>query len=185
MTPSPPAQVCQLCGHDDFVSLVPDGSSDEWLFVCSGHEQPWNWSVRIPTGNPGREGITAELGLYEDLPLCILPGEPWVEHGVVEYRYSHLRPEIYTRELLPRFGHTKQGPRHFSTSALIAKALGQLRGEGLLAWRYDRATGFWGYNGQISYWAQLPAPADDALLTWAAFAELKGLDPDDWDLNPF
>jgi hypothetical protein len=36
-----------------------------------------------------------DLGLYDDLLLCLVPGDPWVEYGVVEHRYKLLRPEIY------------------------------------------------------------------------------------------
>jgi len=95
----------------------------------------------------GEKVSRPSLGLYDDLLQCVQSGDPWVEHGIVEYRYSRLNPKVYLQELIPRFGHRAQGPRLFSASALIAKALGQLRNEGLLAWRYDKATGFWDYSG--------------------------------------
>jgi hypothetical protein len=183
-TQLPPAQVCQLCGHDDEVNVVPGGDHDNWLYVCTAHEVPYNWTVAIPSASSaGREGVTAELGLYDDLLQCVQSGDPWVEHGIVEYRYSRLNPKVYLGELIPRFGHRAQGPRHFSASALIAKALGQLRNEGLLAWRYDKATGFWDYNGTISYWATVPPPREDDRLTWEDFAGSHGLDPRKWDLS--
>jgi hypothetical protein len=31
-------------------------------------------------------GIAAELGVYDDVFLCLSPGEPWLEHGIVEHR---------------------------------------------------------------------------------------------------
>ena len=62
-TQLPPAQVCQLCGHDDEVSVVPGGDHDNWLYVCAAHEVPYNWTVAIPSkSSSGREGVTAELG---------------------------------------------------------------------------------------------------------------------------
>jgi hypothetical protein len=185
-TQLPPAQVCPLCGHDDVVSIVPGGDSENWLYVCTGttHKDPYNWTVAIPSAFAGgREGVTAELGLYDDLLRCVRAEDPWVEHGIVEYRYSRLNPKVYLGELIPRFGHRAQGPRHFSASALIAKALGQLRNEGLLAWRYGKATGFWAYNGTISYWAIVPPPPDENRLTWEEFAENGGLAPQEWDLT--
>lgn len=162
--------------------MVPGGSDTDWLYVCTVHDPPFNWSVRREGEHSGRDGITAELGVYDDLLLCVHSGEPWVEHGVVEYRYKQMRPKIYRDELVRRFGHRAQGPRHFSASALIAKALGQLRNEGLLAWQYAKATGFWAYNGTISYWATVPAPAEDNRLTWDAFAVANHLDPSTWDI---
>ncbi len=187
MVALPPHQVCPLCGDDDAVTALPLARDGEWAFTCTGsagHGSPYSWTTKVEQEVQGREGITAELGLYDDLPVCVHAGEPWVEHGVVEYRYKLLRPEIYFQELLPRYGHAAQGPRRYSLSALIAKALGQLSGEGILAWQYSRATGFWAYNGSISYWASPPAPSLDARLTWSQFAVREGLDPSVWDLTP-
>ena len=116
--------------------------------------------------------------------MCVHAGEPWVEHGVVEHRYKMMRPEIYFGELLPRYGHVAQGPRRYSLSALIAKALGQLSREGILAWQYARATGFWAYNGSISYWAMPPAPPTERRLSWSDFATEQGLEQMEWDLTP-
>ena len=48
---------------------------------------------RIDRAEP--EGKAAELGLYEDLLRCVVPGEPFVEYGIVERRYEELRPEIF------------------------------------------------------------------------------------------
>ena len=179
----PPPQVCPLCAHDDEVSAVPDGEKSGWRFVCENHEMPYTWLVKAPRTSSGREGISAEIGLYDDLVECVHGDDPWLEHGIVEYRYQLLRPTLYRDELVARFGHRAQGPRHFSTSALIAKALGQLRDEGILSWRYGKATGFWAYNGSISYWAAVPPPAEGSELTWVHFAHDVGLDPEVWVLS--
>lgn len=183
----PPRLVCPLCGHDDDVSSLPVGAEGEWAYTCaasSGHIEPYGWKHKLERHVDGREGITAELGLYDDLASCVKPGEAWVEHGVVEHRYRLLRPDVYLGELLPRYGHVAQGPKRYTVSALIAKALGQLSREGILAWQYARATGFWYYNGSISYWAVPPAPQLEYRLTWAEFAESEGLDPMVWSLAP-
>jgi len=178
----PPPQVCPLCAHDDEVSAVPDGEQSGWRFVCENHVPPYTWLVKTPRTSSGREGISAEIGLYDDLVECVYRDDPWLEHGVVEYRYQLLRPTLYREELVARFGHRAQGPRHFSASALIAKALGQLRDEGILSWQYGKATGFWAYNGSISYWAPVPPPDDGRELTWTQFAHDVGLDPECWVL---
>jgi hypothetical protein len=44
----------------------------------------------------GYSGIAAELGVYDDVFLCLSPGEPWLEHGIVEHRYKELCPTAYT-----------------------------------------------------------------------------------------
>jgi hypothetical protein len=40
-------------------------------------------------------GIGAKLGVYDDVFLCLSPGEPWLEHGIVEHRYKELCPAAY------------------------------------------------------------------------------------------
>ena len=180
----PPPQVCPLDGYDDDVTVMPNPEGG-WLFSCSAHDEVYSWVV--PEHNAsflGRDGITAELGLYDDLPTCVLDNEPWVEYGIVEFRYMHLRPDIYFRELLPRYGHRAQGPRQFSLSAFVAKALGQLSKEGILALQVGPATGFWVYNGTVSYWAQPPGPNIENRMTWNQYATDEGLDPTDWALSP-
>ena len=133
----PAAQVRQLRGHDDDVSVVPGGDQESWPRVCTAHDEPRNRTVAIlSTSSVGRESISAELGLYDDL-------------------YSKIPPDDYFGELSQRFGCRAQGPPHFSGSALIVKDLGQLRNEGLLGWKYDGATSFWSYNGVIHMWRKI------------------------------
>lgn len=48
-------------------------------------------------------GIAAELGVYDDVFLCLSPGEPWLEHGIVEHRYKELCPTAY-RKMIDRWG---------------------------------------------------------------------------------
>jgi hypothetical protein len=179
-------QVCPMCGDDDDVVAFPKGVGQDWVYTCTAkrHASPYQWAVKVEERGDGREGITAELGLYDDLPRCVVPGEPWVEHGVVEHRYKLLRPDIYFDELLPRYGHVADdwGRKPYTVSAFIAKTLGQLHREGAFAWQEEKATGFWKYNGRISYWAVPPAPPVDQRLTWASFASTQGLDPAVWDI---
>src|SRR5918992_5325327 len=61
-------------------------------------------------------GIAAEFGVYDDVFLCLSPGEPWAEHGIVEHRYKELRLTEY-REMIDRWGHVIQGPRRYSVTA--------------------------------------------------------------------
>ncbi len=186
MSHGPPSQVCPLCADDDQLSALP-GEPGTWMFTCTGtrgHETPYSWPVKVESTVEGREGITEELGVYDDLLLCVHSDEPWVEHGVVEHRYKLLKPAVYFKELLPTYGHVAQGPKQYTLSAFLARALGQLRDEGALAWQYATATGFWAYNGSISYWAIPPAPPADERATWEQFALDAGLDPKSWNLDP-
>jgi hypothetical protein len=179
--PIPPPQVCPLDGFDDDVEAVLGTEQDLWRFVCPHHDPPYFWTVPVSgDDHAGREGVTAELGLYEDLLPCVQDAEPWVEYGIVEYRYMKAHPDIYFGKLMPLYGHRRDGPRHFSLSVLIAKALGQLHREGLLALRAGKATGFWDYNGTISYWATVPPPPDADEQPWSAFAETHMLPPREW-----
>lgn len=182
----PHRQVCKLCGHDDDVVMFPAGDAGVWNFTCTattGHAEPYTWPVTVEAKMAGRQGITAELGLYDDLPRCLHPREPWVEHGILEHRYKLLRPDVYFDKLLPRYGHVALKPKRYTTSVFIASALSQLTREGAVAWQYAKATGFWSYNGEISYWALPPAPSKGERLTWEAFATTEGFDPQAWDLT--
>ena len=56
--------------------------------VCVGEAKPRH---RISSKTRGG-GIGAKLGVYDDLSLCLSPGEPWLEHGIVEHRYKSCAP---------------------------------------------------------------------------------------------
>ena len=179
MAHTPQRQVCPICGHDDDVTTMPGDAERTWDYTClaDGH----NWTVKADTGLVGRTGITAEWDLYDDLPKCLTPGEPWVEHGVVEFRYKTGFPDVYFEKILPRYGHVGlQGSKRYTASSFIAQALRQLEREGVLARSYRRATGFWAYNHRVSYWSLAPGPTSDDDITWQNFALAKKLDPNEW-----
>src|SRR5262249_53154673 len=125
------------------------------------------------------EGVTAEWGLYDDLPKCLVHGEPYVEYGVVEYRYSQLNPTRYAF-LVNRYGHTEKAPSHYTASSLIASALGRLWQRGDLDGMWGDATGRWSYNSTVSYWRIPTTKSTDEQITWEDFAKANGLDPDAW-----
>src|SRR3712207_8320509 len=74
-------------------------------------------------------GIGAKLGVYDDVFLCLSPGEPWLEHGIVEHRYKELCPAAYL-EMIDRWGHVSQGPRRYSVTAFLTRAWSQLARDG-------------------------------------------------------
>jgi hypothetical protein len=126
-------------------------------------------------------GIAAELGVYDDVFLCLSPGEPWLEHGIVEHRYKELRPTAY-REMINRWGHVIQGPRRYSVTAFLTRRWSQLAIDGVLAAQLGPATGVYQHNGTIMYWALPPGPEAQRIRTWADFAADLGISPCDWTL---
>lgn len=187
--PQPPREICPLCGHDDNVSPGTGPDPDAWLYTCSsGRHHPdggsYTWPVPIENVVASRDGIMSDLGLFDDLPRCLIKGEPWVEHGVVEYRYKLLRPDVYFDELLPRYGHRKQSPKSGTLSAILGAAMRHLSKQGIVAF-LDRqpGTGYWSYLSWCGYWALPPAPDAERQLTWVQFADREHLGPNDWDLT--
>ena len=126
-------------------------------------------------------GIGAKLGVYDDVFLCLSPGEPWLEHGIVEHRYKELRPTAY-REMINRWGHVIQGPRRYSVTAFLTRRWSQLAVDGVLAAQLGPATGVYQHNGTIMYWALPPGPEAQWIRTWADFAADLGLSPYVWTL---
>lgn len=152
-----------------------------WALTCpgGGHE-PYRWEATAAdrTDEAGASGLAAEMGLYDDLPRCLVAGEPFVEYGVVEHRYSELRPRVY-EDLLRRYSHTRiERNKPYTTSVFVASALSWLLRHGDVVVTWADATGYWSYNGVISYWALPPGPAEADRLTWVEYATANGLDPD-------
>jgi hypothetical protein len=184
----PARQVCPLCGHDDDVTMANlPGPLGWWWFHCEGggkqHTGPYEWAVESEPLSPRHEGICAELGLYEDLPKCVVANEPWVEHGIVECRYALLRPDVYSH-LIDIYGHIAIEPKRYTASVLLASALAQLSRKGVIAASATplRATGFWSYNRTVTYWAAMPSSAGDGVQTWHSYAQAHNLDPTVWVL---
>lgn len=145
----PPRYVCQQCGAVQQTGpFAVDTGSD-------GGAEP--------------DGVIADLGLYEDLMDCVRAGEPWLEYGIIEYRYRLQFPGKF-RDLVRERGH-----RHFpvgnkTTSKLIGQALGILADQGQLAKHTGGAgTGFWKYNDPSHWYARPPAPPLSSLVTWTGF----------------
>ena len=136
---------------------------------------------RVSAKKPSRVGIGAQLGVYEDVFLCLSPGEPWLEHGIVEHRYKELCPGAY-REMIDRWGHVTQGPRRYSVTAYLTRVWSQLAGYGVLAAQLGPATGLYDHNGTILYWALPPRPDAQRIQTWADFAADLGISPYEWSL---
>jgi hypothetical protein len=166
----PARQVCPLCARDE-LDIEPLGPL-LWRYTCTNARHPggsfsWQGTATDAVDEPATEGKAADLGLYEDLPRCLLPGEPFVEYGVVEHRYGELQPRVY-QQLIDDYSHTRiERNKPYTASAFIASALGWLRDRGDLLHTVGPATGHWSYNEIISYWALPPGPrSGDPMLTW-------------------
>jgi hypothetical protein len=169
----PGARVCPLCGHDETVSRGKVAPSI-WEYTCSVHPK-WIF-IADGTASPLPEwsGVMGELGLYEDLPKCVYEGEPFVEYGVVEYRYRTQFPDAWDK-VRERYPYRAEGEHaEYTTSSFLAAALARLQREGVLVKKFGKATGCWSYNGEVSYWATPPAKTDND-LSWEQFASEHGV----------
>lgn len=106
---------------------------------------------------------------------CVNPGEPFVEYGVVEYRFRLARPELFVAHVRER-GHMMLGTRRGLASASttrFAKALARLEKAGELVTVKGPGTGAWRHDQAIGYWARPPRPSGP-LLTWSMFCATQG-----------
>lgn len=180
-----PSCVCPLCALQDDLDPPTLLADDVWQFVCRGHHKdgPSPYAFEVSSKKEvwhESGGLATELGLWEDLPAALVPGEPFVEYGVVEYRYAVAHPAEY-RMLVDTYGHTSSGPKRYTASVYIAKTLGALCREGIVSVSSGRGTGYWDYNSRISYWALSGSPAADVEpLTWSTVAASLGINARDW-----
>lgn len=164
----PVRQLCPMCGRDDLI-LIETLAPGTWRYTCSNArrhpaEQPYSWvgEAASKAERAAAEGKAAGLGLYDDLLLCLVEGEPFVEYGIVEFRYSRLRPKTFA-QLIEDYSHTRlQRNKAYTVSSFIAATLGRLDDRAEAVVRWGRATGHWEYNEQISYWALPPGPSNNA-----------------------
>ncbi len=161
-----------------------------WTFTCdyrSEHEDAaahvWDASNEdSPVEGDVRQSLSPYLS---PLRACLTPDEPYVEYGIVEWRFRALAPRLFS-DLVAEHGHTQLNPipSKKSSSAYLAQALGLLAADGELVRVYGPATGAWSYNGQVTYWAVPPGPPTTSRLSWKAFAAAEGLHPADLERGP-
>jgi hypothetical protein len=173
----PPRLVCPLCARDE-VSIMPVGDGTLWRYTCL--EDGYSWDKKVELESTGYGGIMDDLGLFDDLPLC-LSAEVYAEHGVIEDAYKRLRPARYA-EIVGIYGHVAHGPKKYTATSFIAQALGHLLRRQAVVWVEGPATGFFDYNRRVGYWALPPGPADGSTLSWERYATDNGDDPKRWEL---
>lgn len=121
------------------------------------------------------QGVTDEL--MEPLTACVVSGEPFVEYGIVEYRFARAHPDLFAAHIAER-GHTMLHPQVATASGVrFGVALGRLAAAGALVSKYGPATGAWGYNGQVTYWSKQP-PGAGKDVTWVTFCAERGRSTD-------
>ena len=104
---------------DRMVEYTCDGRHDgagthTWL--ASQTSAGWTLDVN--------DGVTDEL--LEPLLRCVLPGEPFAEYGVVEYRLRCERPDLFCAHVRDR-GHVMIAPAQATASSVrFGVALGRL-----------------------------------------------------------
>jgi hypothetical protein len=191
---------CPRCFSFDDVRpprRLPDGRTE---YTCTGEHDgagPYTWSTApavadVPAGRtsparrsgartagPARSSSNAETAavdeLLEPLLACVNPGEPFVEYGVVEYRFRLARPDLFVAHVRER-GHLMLGTRRGLVSAStvrFAKALARLERSGELVSVKGPGTGAWRHDQSIGYWARPPRPSGP-LLTWSMFCATQG-----------
>ena len=175
----PALQVCPICALDDDVAIQK--VDDEWVMTCASAEHPpfeWRPASQYQKTISYRTGIGEELGVYDTLLECLLPGLS--EYGVIEYRFSQADPSTY-RHLLDRYGHTAIAPSKYTTSSFLGGALGALWREGAVTGTWGPATGYWSYNQTVGTYGPAGTPADRPILSWTTYAtDTLGVDPATW-----
>jgi len=84
---------------------------------------------------------------------------------VVEQAYATVCPQDFA-ELVAKFGHTTISPARYTVSSYLARTLGNLSRVGTVLYHDGPATGRWGYNDTISWWAIPPEPDWTSRLSW-------------------
>ena len=150
-------------------------------FTCARNHEgdgPHSWMQALSDAAFREEagaGVTDEL--LDPLSNCVESGEPWVEYGVVEYRFRQRYPALFAAHVRDR-GHRMLGPHRVTASGVrFAIALSRLADGGELLRIYGPATGAWAPQ-EVTYWARPPAPPNTSRVTWAQWCADHGRSPD-------
>ncbi|MBI5232118.1 MAG: hypothetical protein HY876_08140 [Coriobacteriales bacterium] len=180
---SKPSVICPLCALDEYLTheALLD---DQWLITCNNPtHREWSWMAfpEDPTGAVA-EGLAAELGLFEKL-APLIDDDAYDEYGIVEYRFGIAYPQDYAF-LLATFGHRAERiGRPHTLSAFLAGVLGRMGKADEVTQGGSKATGYWSYLGEVSYWTRaISLPPHLPYKAWVEFASAKGIDPATWPL---
>lgn len=174
---------CPKCGRDAAVTYLkaPDGGH---LYTCHyTHEGQDRWQWLVNPNKPAAaaagwapNGVTADLiSPFENI-MRSLPHR-WLEHGVIEYELRLQYPAVFGKHVAERGHHLTTAGQVTASGTRFAAALLRLERLGILVHRGGPATGGWDYNGEVGYWALLPAPEVTDTLTWAQRCADLGREP--------
>ena len=191
MSKRPKKPMCPLCVQEQGYLASAHIGDGVWLHTCTNTAnhgtKPYSWQESPDDHDDAKYGgLAEEWGVYDDLLACFTPGEPFIEYGIVEYRYKQRNPGRYAL-LVNEYGHTagSPGPSSYTASKFLAGRLGEMfrRGDLLFHDHDGKGTGRWQYNNPASYWALAVAEPSTESLTWAEFATSAGLDPETWTVS--
>jgi hypothetical protein len=111
---------CERCFRADDVTAqrLPDRAV---LFTCTADHAgtgPHSWTEpldRVTVHEKAEAGVTDEL--LEPLAACVGPDDPWLEYGIVEYRFRQRNPDLFTAHVRER-GHRMLGPHSYTASSV-------------------------------------------------------------------
>ena len=147
-------------------------------YTCLGNHDgtgPHRWFASLDDVTRAEEaaaGVTDEL--LEPLSSCISTDDPWLEYGVVEYRFRLRYPELFAAHVRER-GHRMFGDRITASAVRFASVLGRLAERGELIKESGPATGAWAPQ-DVTFWAVPPGSGDR--LTWAQWCKEHGRSPE-------
>lgn len=171
-----PYECCPVHADEDQPAKVQ--KDDGWHLTCprtDGHSVPgstFTWLAADTSESGGAaSGLTAELGLFEELPAALAAYRgSWVEYGVLEAAFAAARPEDFAL-LVERYGHTAVKAKRYTASAFLGRALGEMMRTGSLHCRFAPATGRWAYNQEISWWSLDTETPWEPRISWESLRQ--------------
>jgi hypothetical protein len=157
-----PFQVCPQHSDEEIVGRALQDPPGSFEYVCSrsGHVRGGSYAwieVPEPPGS-GLSDVAHQYRLDVELPAALAGlGGSWYEYGVLEAAYAGRCPEDFAA-LVAEYGHTAQKAKQYTVSAFLARTLGELARQGVVAYHAGPATGRWSYNSEVSWWASPPGP---------------------------
>jgi hypothetical protein len=186
---STPYECCPF--HSDEDRLARAQAEDGWHLTCprtDGHPisgNTYTWLAAAPDSDASQgSGLTAELGLFDELPAALGPytGQ-WVEYGVLEAAYAMAQPKDFAL-LVERYGHTAVRAKRYTASAFLGRALGELMRAGSLTLRFAPATGRWAYNHEISWWSLPGETPCETPVSWKSLRRPMDYVPGNTEICP-
>ena len=179
---------CPRCWQADEVTAARAVDGAGFLYTCqltSRHPDRlphvWQQDPALPEDSwSSGDGILDDL--YDPLLAVFVPGEPYIEYGIIEERLRATAHAVFAGHVHDA-GHVALGAIRNTASNRIGMALGLLGARGKIVCRRAPATGGWSYNREVGFWALPPAEVGRPMLTWADYCTQIGRDPELTDID--